>query len=118
MRENSLSVDNLILPLFVHDGDENQAIPSMPGVERLSFANGLLDFVGEARSYGVNQVVIFPKVRLRPQERARRPLERDRRAIAGAGLRGGPSVSAFSPKTPTARCDPFRLGLGAHHAMR
>jgi Delta-aminolevulinic acid dehydratase len=52
----------MILPLFVHEGDANQPIPSMPGVERLSFKNGLLNFVGEARSYGVNQVVIFPKV--------------------------------------------------------
>ena len=63
MQENHLTVNNFILPLFVHDGDENQPIPSMPGVNRLSFKNGVNDFVSEARSYGVNQVVIFPKVR-------------------------------------------------------
>jgi porphobilinogen synthase len=62
--ENSLSVDNFILPLFVHEGDKNEPIASMPGVDRLSFCNGLIDFVAEARSYGVNQVVIFPKARL------------------------------------------------------
>ena len=62
VRENSLGVDNFILPLFVHEGNSNEPIPSMPGVDRLSYSNGLLDFVGEARSYGVNQVVIFPKV--------------------------------------------------------
>lgn len=56
-------MNNFILPLFVHDGDENQPIPSMPGVSRLSFKNGVNDFVAEARSYGVNQVVIFPKAR-------------------------------------------------------
>ena len=63
VRENSLSVDNFILPLFVHEGSGNEPIPSMPGVSRLSYENGLIDFVAEARSYGVNQVVIFPKVR-------------------------------------------------------
>ena len=62
VQENSISPANFILPLFVHEGDKNQPIPSMPGVERLSFENGLTDFVSEARSYGVNQVVVFPKV--------------------------------------------------------
>ena len=62
VQENSLSPSNFILPLFVHEGAQNQPIPSMPGVERLSFENGLTDFVAEARSYGVNQVVVFPKV--------------------------------------------------------
>ena len=38
----------------------------MPGVERLSFETGLIDFVAEAKSYGVNQVVIFPKVQFLP----------------------------------------------------
>ena len=34
----------------------------MPGVERLGWRHGLIDSVREARSNGVNQVVIFPKV--------------------------------------------------------
>jgi len=33
----------------------------MPGVNRLGWKTGLLDYVAEARSYGVNSVVIFPK---------------------------------------------------------
>ena len=37
VRENRLSVDDLILPVFVLDGDNRrEAVPSMPGVERLS----------------------------------------------------------------------------------
>ena len=35
----------------------------MPGVNRLGWRHGLIDSVREARSFGVNQVVIFPKVR-------------------------------------------------------
>ena len=41
----------------------------MPGVDRLGWRHGLIDSVKEARSFGVNQVVIFPKVCLpRPQQ--------------------------------------------------
>jgi porphobilinogen synthase len=37
MRENTLSADNLIYPVFVHEGTNlRQAVDSMPGVERLS----------------------------------------------------------------------------------
>lgn len=62
IQENHLTPSNMILPMFVHDQDKNEPIPSMPGVNRLSYDNGIIDFVSEARSYGVNQVVIFPKV--------------------------------------------------------
>ena len=34
----------------------------MPGVDRLGWRHGLLDSVAEARSHGVNSVVLFPKV--------------------------------------------------------
>lgn len=47
---------NFILPVFVHDGEENIPIDSMPGVARLGWRHGLLDAVKEARSVGVNQV--------------------------------------------------------------
>jgi Delta-aminolevulinic acid dehydratase len=60
--ETHISPANLILPVFVHDGDQNIPIDSMPGVSRLGWRTGLLNAVAEARSYGVNQVVIFPKV--------------------------------------------------------
>eukprot|EP00892_Ulva_mutabilis_P003371 jgi/Ulvmu1/1405/UM011_0134.1 len=61
VQENHLTPSNMILPMFVHDKDKNEPIESMPGVSRLSYENGVIDFVSEARSYGVNQVVIFPK---------------------------------------------------------
>mmetsp|Transcript_22611 Transcript_22611/g.62770 ORF Transcript_22611/g.62770 Transcript_22611/m.62770 type:complete len:400 (-) Transcript_22611:186-1385(-) len=52
---------NFILPVFVHDGEENIPVGSMPNVNRLGWKTGLLDHVAEARSYGVNSVVVFPK---------------------------------------------------------
>lgn len=59
-----MSPHNLILPVFVHDGEQNLPIASMPGVDRLGWRHGLLDSVAEARLVGVNSVVLFPKVRL------------------------------------------------------
>lgn len=59
--ETSMSPSNLILPLFIHEGEQNVPIASMPGVDRLTWKKGLPDKVREARSYGVNSVVLFPK---------------------------------------------------------
>ena len=37
MRENTLTVDDLIYPVFVLDGENHtEAVPSMPGVERMT----------------------------------------------------------------------------------
>ena len=60
-RETILTPDNFIYPIFVHEGDENIPIGSMPGQDRLSFKNGMIKQVREARAAGVNQVVVFPK---------------------------------------------------------
>ena len=44
------------MPVFVHDGEKNIPIDSMPGVARLGWQHGLIDAVAEARSVGINQV--------------------------------------------------------------
>jgi len=60
VRENRLSVDDLIWPLFVRDGDrQREAVPSMPGVERLSI-DLLVESVGEAVGLGIPAVALFP----------------------------------------------------------
>ena len=63
VRETSLSVDNLIYPMFVVEGEQQrEAVASMPGVERLSI--DLL--VAEARELvelGIPAVALFPVVR-------------------------------------------------------
>lgn len=64
IRECIVTPSNFILPIFVHEeGSNNVPIPSMPGIFRLAYGKNVLDYVAEARSYGVNQVVVFPKVR-------------------------------------------------------
>lgn len=58
--ENALRVDDLILPLFVIDGeDTREAVASMPGVERLSI-DLLVAAVGEAKALGIPAVAVFP----------------------------------------------------------
>ncbi len=59
--ENSLSVDDLIWPVFVHGGDGAVAVPSMPGQDRLSIAV-LIERAREAHDLGVPMIAIFPVV--------------------------------------------------------
>jgi porphobilinogen synthase len=60
VRENSLSVDDLIWPLFVREGQgAREAVPSMPGVERLSI-DLIVESVGEAVALGIPAVALFP----------------------------------------------------------
>ncbi|MCA9714342.1 MAG: porphobilinogen synthase, partial [Myxococcales bacterium] len=60
-RETRVGPEHFIYPLFVHEGDADEPIASMPGCARLSLA-GLLREVEAARAVGVNAVVLFPKV--------------------------------------------------------
>ncbi len=60
VRESTLSVDDLIWPVFVRDGaGVREAVPSMPGVDRLSI-DLLVESVGEARQLGIPAVALFP----------------------------------------------------------
>lgn len=60
--EYAVSVDDLIWPLFVVDGQgRREAVASMPGVERLS-CDLLADAVGAARSLGIPAVAVFPYI--------------------------------------------------------
>jgi porphobilinogen synthase len=60
VQEHRLAVDDLIWPVFVHEGPEDRAeVPSMPGVERLSLSV-LIDAVGAAAELGIRAVALFP----------------------------------------------------------
>ena len=60
MRENRLSVDDLIWPVFVCEGQaQRQPVPSMPGVMRLS-VDVLIDEVKEAAAQGIPAIALFP----------------------------------------------------------
>jgi porphobilinogen synthase len=57
--ENTLTVSDLIWPVFVHDRAGAVEIPSMPGVERLSI-DLLVERAAEAAELGVPVLALFP----------------------------------------------------------
>jgi porphobilinogen synthase len=60
VREARLSAGNLIYPVFVLDGDnQREAVPSMPGVERLS-VDLLVEAAAEWARLGIPAVALFP----------------------------------------------------------
>ncbi len=60
MRENHLSVDDLICPMFVTEGSNTrEAISSMPGVERFSL-DLLLTQAEEIHNLGIPAIALFP----------------------------------------------------------
>ncbi|HBO12665.1 MAG TPA: porphobilinogen synthase [Halieaceae bacterium] len=66
VRENGLTPADFILPVFVLEGSgEREAVPSMPGVERLS-VDLLVTLAKEAHGLGIPAIALFPVV---PAER-------------------------------------------------
>lgn len=60
MRENTLTPDDLIYPVFVLDGSgRREPIPSMPGIERLSI-DLLVEEAREIHALGVPALALFP----------------------------------------------------------
>ncbi|WP_198650493.1 porphobilinogen synthase [Saccharospirillum mangrovi] len=62
VREHQLTVDDLIYPVFVLEGEQQrEAVPSMPGVERLSI-DLLVEAAKEWVALGIPMVALFPVV--------------------------------------------------------
>jgi len=60
MRENRLTADDLIYPVFVLEGqDQRETVPSMPGVDRLSI-DLLLNEAAEVHALGIPAMALFP----------------------------------------------------------
>lgn len=61
MREHRLSADDLIWPVFVHEGKGCQPVPSMPGVERLD-RDGLRRAAEHALALRIPAIALFPAI--------------------------------------------------------
>ncbi|OEY67906.1 delta-aminolevulinic acid dehydratase [Marinobacter sp. X15-166B] len=62
VRENTLTVDNLIYPVFVLEGEQQrETVPSMPGIERLSI-DLLVEQAQEMVALGLPAIALFPVV--------------------------------------------------------
>ena len=60
MRESELSCSDLIYPVFILEGEQQrEAVPSMPGVERMSI-DELLREAGEIHALGIPAIALFP----------------------------------------------------------
>ncbi|MBX7080903.1 MAG: porphobilinogen synthase [Nannocystaceae bacterium] len=60
-RETTVGPQHFIYPLFVHEGDADIPIASMPGCARLS-PRSLLAEVERARAVGVRMIALFPAI--------------------------------------------------------
>ena len=88
VRENVLTVDDLILPVFVLDGENRrEAVPSMPGVERLSI-DLLLEEAEELVALGIPALALFPVT----------PLEKK------SWMPPKPGIRTVLPSVPRVRC--------------
>ncbi|MFM7180519.1 MAG: porphobilinogen synthase [Verrucomicrobiales bacterium] len=61
VRETRLAPGDLIYPLFLHAGNDDQPIASMPGCTRWSL-EGLVAEAGRAHALGIPAVVLFPAI--------------------------------------------------------
>lgn len=61
MREHRVQAADLIWPVFVHEGAGREAVPSMPGIERLSL-DDLLEEARQAHVLGIPALAVFPVV--------------------------------------------------------
>ena len=84
VRESHLSVDDLILPVFVLEGTQRtEPVVSMPGVMRRT-VDALLPFIEQALTYGIPAVALFP--------------------VIDSGLKTADAKEAFNPKGLVPRC--------------
>jgi porphobilinogen synthase len=62
MREHHLQVDDLIYPMFVTEGENHrEAVPSMPGIERVSIDQLLVE-ADQCEKLGIPAIALFPVV--------------------------------------------------------
>jgi porphobilinogen synthase len=60
IQETRIAVEDLIAPLFVHDGENARVpVPSLPGVVRHSL-NAMAEECGSLRNLGIRAVALFP----------------------------------------------------------
>ena len=61
VREHTLTADDLIWPVFVHDGAAREPVASMPGVDRFPIA-ALVDALAGEVALGLPAVAVFPVI--------------------------------------------------------
>ena len=74
MRENVVTPNDLILPVFVMEGTaRREPVPSMPGVDRLTI-DELLKVAGECVELGIPMIAPISRMRSRRRTAVKRPI--------------------------------------------
>ena len=107
VREHALSAHDLILPVFIVDGEkQRQPVPSMPGVERLSL-DLLLQVAEDCVKLGIPVLALFPVIEqslksadgqeaLNPQGLVPRVVRRLKREFPELGIMTDVALDPFS----------------------
>lgn len=61
VKETYISPDDLIYPLFIHSGENDQEISSMPGCKRFG-TNSMLEEIEKAMNLGIYSFILFPAI--------------------------------------------------------
>ncbi|CAN8288494.1 unnamed protein product [Cochlearia groenlandica] len=61
-QETNITPENLIYPCFIHEGEVDIPIKTMPGCYMLGWRHRLIEEVARARDVGVNSIKLYPKV--------------------------------------------------------
>ena len=97
MRENNLSADDFIYPMFVLEGEnQREAVTSMPGIERLS-TDLLVEEAKSIQDLGIPAIALFPVVGTdrksdlaeeawNPDGLVQRTVSRLKQSVAGLGI--------------------------------
>ncbi len=93
VRENVLTTDDLIWPLFVVDGhNKRTAVASMPGVERLSVDQAVRD-AERAMKLNIPCIALFPYTEPSSARRARLGSDQSRQSRLQVGARDQEGIS-------------------------
>jgi porphobilinogen synthase len=108
MRESRLTIDDLIQPVFVIDGDNrSEPVASMPGVERLTI-DRLAKYAEELARLGVPALALFPVTpadkKSQTAEEAYNPEGLVQRAVRAVKSAITPHMARMASSAPTAMC--------------
>ncbi len=110
--ETKLSVDDLIWPVFVQEGEnERTPVDSMPGVDRLTI-DLFVEAAKEARDLGIPAVAIFPETdpkaktpdareAYNPDNLVCRAIRAAKTAVSGIGIVCDVALDPFNSGSPT-----------------
>jgi delta-aminolevulinic acid dehydratase/porphobilinogen synthase len=115
VREQTLTSDDLIYPMFVVDGsNRREDVPSMPGIQRLTLDQLIRD-AERAAKLGIPAVALFPNV-IAPSDMMDGRVGAIRDALDAAGFQDV-QIMSYAAKFASAFYGPFRDAVGTNATL-